>query len=215
MFGTILKPTSGITPLEVGQLVPDLAGSPLFDFAKEDDNLDPGVTFCPRAERTREAVAARRDRAGDRESRSLLFAPHITAPPDLPRRHLDVALAAGVNAVVFSDQFAGGATRLVPDATAGLDRPPAIYAHNSGISTRTRAVWREVREAYTGAMSAAITRRNTSTSCTPTPGPATRRPYGRPSNSVTPTCGGSSPHLSLAHRWRLTRPPPRSMIALM
>jgi len=25
-----------------------------------------------------------------------------------------------------------------------MDRPPAIYAHNGGISTRTRAVWREV-----------------------------------------------------------------------
>ena len=59
-------------------------------------------------------------------------------------RHLDAALAAGVNAVMFSDQFAGGATRMVREATKGLANPPAIYAHNSGISTRTRSLWREV-----------------------------------------------------------------------
>ncbi len=144
MFGTILKPTSGITPQEVGQLVRELAGNPLFAFAKEDENLNPGVTFCPLAQRTREAVAALRDRAPERGGRGLLFAPHITAPPDLLRRHLDIALEAGANAVMFSDQFAGGATRLVREATAGLEHPPAIYAHNSGISTRTRAIWREV-----------------------------------------------------------------------
>jgi ribulose-bisphosphate carboxylase large chain len=144
MFGTILKPTSGITPREVGQLVRELAGNPLFGFAKEDENLNPGATFCPLADRAREAVAAIAERAEARGGVGLLFAPHITAPPDLLRRHLDVVLEAGANAVMFSDQFVGGATRLVRDATAHLPRPPAIYAHNSGISTRTRAVWREV-----------------------------------------------------------------------
>jgi ribulose-bisphosphate carboxylase large chain len=144
MFGTILKPTSGITPTQVGGLVRELAGNPLFGFGKEDENLNPGAPFCPLADRAREAVAALRGRAAERGGLGLLFAPHITAPPDRLMRYLDLALDAGVNAVMFSDQFVGGTTRMVREATMHLDRPPAIYAHNGGISTRTRAVWREV-----------------------------------------------------------------------
>lgn len=144
MFGTILKPTSGITPDEVGELVSELAGNSLFGFGKEDENLNPGAPFCPLQDRAEAAVAAIRARAADRQGRGLLFAPHLTAPPDLLMRHLETALEAGVNSVMFSDLFAGGTTRMVRDATAHLPVPPAIYAHNSGISTRTRAVWREV-----------------------------------------------------------------------
>jgi len=144
MFGTILKPTSGITPDEVGALVSELAGNPLFGFGKEDENLNPGAPFCPLKDRAEAAVAAIRARVAERQGRGLLFAPHITAPPDLLMRHLETALEAGVNSVMFSDQFTGGATRMVREATAHLPSPPAIYAHNSGISTRTRAVWREV-----------------------------------------------------------------------
>jgi len=144
MFGTILKPTSGITPDEVGALVSELAGNPLFGFGKEDENLNPGAPFCPLKDRAEAAVAAIRARVAERQGRGLLFAPHITAPPDLLMRHLETVLEAGVNSVMFSDLFAGGTTRMVRDATAHLPAPPAIYAHNSGISTRTRAVWREV-----------------------------------------------------------------------
>ena len=144
MFGTILKPTSGITPAEVGELVRGIAGNPLFGFAKEDENLVPGAAFCPLAQRAREAVAAVREQMPRRGGRGLLFAPHITAPPDRLMRHLETALEAGVSAVMFSEQFAGGTTRMVREQTKHLTRPPAIYAHNGGISTRTRAVWREV-----------------------------------------------------------------------
>jgi ribulose 1,5-bisphosphate carboxylase large subunit-like protein len=79
-----------------------------------------------------------------RGGRGILFAPHITAPPDRLLRNLDVALEAGVSAVMFSDQFVGGTTRIVREHTKHLAKPPAIYAHNSGISVRTRSVWREV-----------------------------------------------------------------------
>jgi ribulose-bisphosphate carboxylase large chain len=144
MFGTILKPTSGITPAQVGALVGELAGNPLFGFGKEDENLNPGAPFCPLEDRAREAMAAIRDRAAERGGLGLLFAPHITAPPDRLMQYLELALDAGVNAVMFSDQFVGGTTQMVREATMCLDHPPAIYAHNGGISTRTRAVWREV-----------------------------------------------------------------------
>ncbi|HQK92575.1 MAG TPA: RuBisCO large subunit C-terminal-like domain-containing protein [Armatimonadota bacterium] len=143
-FGTILKPTSGITAEEVGRLVAAIAANPLFGFAKEDENLLPHLPFCPLLERTRAARTAMERSAGERGGRGLLFAPHITAPPDQLMTFLDAALKAGANAVMFSDQFVGGTLRMVREATASLPDPPAIYAHNGGISCRTRSIWREV-----------------------------------------------------------------------
>ncbi len=152
MFGTILKPTSGITPKEVGDLVRGVAGNALFGFAKEDENLVPGATFCPLAERAAEAAAAIREQADKRggsgpegsPGRGLFFAPHITAPPSLMLDYLAAVLDAGLNSVMFSDQFVGGALRMVREATMHLPSPPAIYAHNGGISVKTRQIWREV-----------------------------------------------------------------------
>jgi hypothetical protein len=53
-------------------------------------------------------------------------------------------LETGVNGLMFSEQFTGGSVRAVRDWTAKLPSPPVIYGHNSGISTRTNTVWREV-----------------------------------------------------------------------
>src|SRR6266542_1704245 len=50
-FGTILKPTAGITPEEV-------AACPLFLFVKEDENLYPHLDYSPVQKRTRRAVEA-------------------------------------------------------------------------------------------------------------------------------------------------------------
>ena len=57
-FGTILKPTAGITPVEVEKLVDEAAGCPLFLFVKKDEDLYPNLDYSPVAERTRRAVAA-------------------------------------------------------------------------------------------------------------------------------------------------------------
>ena len=57
-FGTILKPTAGITPDDVERLVGEVAGSPLLMFIKEDEDLYPDLDYSPVAERTRRAVAA-------------------------------------------------------------------------------------------------------------------------------------------------------------
>ena len=56
-FGTILKPTAGITPELVGTLVEEAAGCPLFLFVKEDENLLPHLDYSPVDERVRRAVA--------------------------------------------------------------------------------------------------------------------------------------------------------------
>lgn len=55
VFGTILKPTAGITADEVGELVEQAARCPLFLFVKEDENLYPHVDYAPVRQRTERA----------------------------------------------------------------------------------------------------------------------------------------------------------------
>jgi ribulose-bisphosphate carboxylase large chain len=143
-FGTILKPTAGITPEEVGKLVEQAAGCPLFLFIKEDENLYPHLDYSPVKERTRQAVAGIQ-RAQERRRRPApIFAPHLTGSPHELLETVHGVLDAGATGVMFSETFAGGTVRMVREATRRLERPPAIYGHNAGIGVKTRAIWREV-----------------------------------------------------------------------
>ncbi len=143
-FGTILKPTAGITPIEVEQLVAQVAACPLFMFVKEDEDLYPNLDYSPVKERTRLAVAAIQRGRDQRQGRELLFAPHISGAPHEIVDTVMAVLEAGATAVMFSESFAGGAVRMVREATRTLERPPAIYGHNAGIGVKTRGIWREV-----------------------------------------------------------------------
>jgi ribulose 1,5-bisphosphate carboxylase large subunit-like protein len=143
-FGTILKPTAGITPEDVERLVGDVAGSPLLLFIKEDEDLYPDLDYSPVTERTRRAICAI-ERARDRRGGlGLIYAPHVTAGPDQILDLVYAAVEAGASGVMFSETYAGGTVRLVREATRRLTRPPAIYGHNAGIGVKTRAIWREV-----------------------------------------------------------------------
>ena len=143
-FGTILKPTAGITPAEVESLVEQVAGCPLFMFVKEDEDLYPNLDYSPVGERTRRAMAAIARTRDARRGRELFFAPHISGAPHEMADTVQAVLEAGATAVMFSETFAGGAVRLVREATRHLERPPAIYGHNAGIGVKTHGIWREV-----------------------------------------------------------------------
>jgi ribulose 1,5-bisphosphate carboxylase large subunit-like protein len=143
-FGTILKPTAGITAHELGALVEEIADCPLFLFVKEDEDLYPNLDYCPVAQRTRLAVQAI-ERARDRRGGlGLIFAPHISSAPHEILSVVEAALEAGATGLMFSETFAGGTVRLVREATRKLEKPPAIYGHNAGIGVKTRAIWREI-----------------------------------------------------------------------
>src|SRR5262245_36071320 len=143
-FGTILKPTAGITPSEVGALVAEAASCPLFLFVKEDENLYPNLEYSPGRERARQAAAAI-ERASDRRGgRGLIFAPHVTGSPHEILDTVRAVLEAGATGVMFSESFAGGTVRMVREATKILPNTPAIYGHNAGIGVKTRCIWREV-----------------------------------------------------------------------
>jgi ribulose 1,5-bisphosphate carboxylase large subunit-like protein len=143
-FGTILKPTAGITDDEVAALVEGVAAETLFMFAKEDENLFPGLAYCPVVARARKSASVICRAQQSRGGLGLIFAPHVTAPPHLLLETVKRVLETGVNGLMFSEQFTGGSVRAVRELTVDYSSPPVLYGHNSGISTRTNAVWREV-----------------------------------------------------------------------
>jgi ribulose 1,5-bisphosphate carboxylase large subunit-like protein len=143
-FGTILKPTAGITPEDVERLVGEVAGSPLLMFIKEDEDLYPNLDYSPVAERTRRAVAAIERARGQRQGLGLIFAPHVTGAPHEILDTVHAALDAGAHGVMFSETHATGTVRMVREATKTRTPPPALYGHNAGIGIKTRSIWREV-----------------------------------------------------------------------
>jgi ribulose-bisphosphate carboxylase large chain len=143
-FGTIVKPTAGIRPEEVGGLVGEAARCRLFCFVKEDENLYPNLPYSPVGERTRQAAAAIERARTERSGKGLLFAPHVTGSPHEILNSVHAALDAGAGGVMFSETFAGGTVRMVREATRHRQPTPAIYGHNAGIGVKTPAIWREV-----------------------------------------------------------------------
>jgi ribulose-bisphosphate carboxylase large chain len=143
-FGTILKPTAGITPEDVERLVAEVAGHPLLMFIKEDEDLYPNLDYSPVAERTRRAVAAIERVKAERGGLGLIFSPHVSGPPHEILDTVSAVLDAGASGVMFSETYAGGTVRMVREATRDRPDPPAIYGHNAGIGVKTRSIWREV-----------------------------------------------------------------------
>ena len=143
-FGTILKPTAGITPDDVSRLVEEAARCDLLMFVKEDENLYPNLDYSPVQERTARAVAAIERAREVRGDKGLVFAPHVTGTPHELIDTVHAVLDSGATGVMLSESFCGGTVRMVREATRDRESPPAIYGHNAGIGVRTRCIWREV-----------------------------------------------------------------------
>lgn len=172
-FGTILKPTAGITPEQVGTLVEEAARCPLFLFVKEDENLYPNLDYSPVRERTARALAGIERARAERGAKEIWFAPHVTGSPHEILDTVEAVLDAGATAVMFSETYSTGTVRMVREATRNRVRPPAIYGHNAGIGTRERCIWREVLDLL--ARLDGIDFRQTAPV---RPGPPFIRPYG-------------------------------------
>jgi len=135
-FGTILKPTAGITSQQVGALVEEIADCPLFLFVKEDEDLYPNLDYCPVAQRTRLAIRAIKRARDKRGGRGLIFAPHISAAPHEIVPIAEAALEAGATGLMFSETFAGGAVRMVREATKHRKIPPPFTGIMPGSASK-------------------------------------------------------------------------------
>lgn len=144
-FGTILKPTAGITPDTVSALMEEASACPLFLFVKEDENLYPRLDYSPVKERARRGVEAIKRQQDKRGGKGIIFAPHLTGAPHEILESVHAVVEAGATGVMFSESFANGTVRMVREATKHLAQPPAIYGHNAGIGVKTRGgIWRDV-----------------------------------------------------------------------
>jgi ribulose-bisphosphate carboxylase large chain len=147
-FGTILKPCTGITPEEEAEIIYEAASNPLFMFIKEDENFLPHVSFAPVKARAQHAIKTIEKAKAKRNGKGLIFANHITAPPHLIMDYVKAVLDLGINGLMFSEYYIGGAVRMVREMTRNMKNPPVIYGHNGGIDSMTHCVYREVLDLF-------------------------------------------------------------------
>lgn len=99
IIGTIVKPTSGLTPDEVAAICYEAALGGV-RFIKDDEKML-NVPYCPLAERVRKVSDALK-RAADKTGQTVLYAPHITSNPDRIKSNARVALENGANALMVN-----------------------------------------------------------------------------------------------------------------
>jgi ribulose-bisphosphate carboxylase large chain len=99
ILGTIVKPSIGLSPEELGQLVEKLALAGI-DFIK-DDELNANPPFAPLDKKVK-AVMEAVERAADKTGRKLMYAFNITGDIDELRRNHDTVVRAGGTCVMVS-----------------------------------------------------------------------------------------------------------------
>lgn len=131
LFGTIIKPSIGLSPAQTADLVRDLAIAGL-DFIK-DDELMADPQHSPLRERVSQVMHAV-DEAADRTGRKIMYAFNISADADTMRAHHDYVVRAGGSCVMVSLNSVGLA------ATQALCRDAAVpvHGHRNGWGMLTR-----------------------------------------------------------------------------
>ena len=104
MIGTIVKPSIGLSPAELGEVVTELAAADI-DFIK-DDELQGNGPSAPLAERVR-AVMPVLEAHADRTGRMPMYAFNITDDIHLLERNHDLVVAAGGTCVMVCINMVG------------------------------------------------------------------------------------------------------------
>jgi len=132
IIGTIVKPTSGLTPAEVADICYQAALGGV-RFIKDDEKmLNPA--YCPLAERVRAVMQALK-RAEDKTGQRVLYAPHITTTPEHLLDNAHIALENGAPGLMVNF-FAAGFNSL---ETLRRQFGVPIYAHCGGKEAFGRA----------------------------------------------------------------------------
>lgn len=125
MFGTIIKPNIGLSPVEIADLVERLcvAGT---DFIKDDEiaGTHPHAPVDARIRAVMDRVRRHRDRTG----KLVMIAFNITDETDAMRRHADLLASEGGSCAMVSLNWVG----LSAIQTLRRHTPLAIHGHRNG-----------------------------------------------------------------------------------
>ena len=138
IIGTIVKPKAGLSPELFASCVVEaaLAGA---KFTKSDENLhltieEITIYFSHTVNELKKA-GFDLGKPGDKVSgKRFIFAPHITAAPHLMMARADAAVAAGVNALMFSPYYCGG-FHVMSEISRKHNIP--VYPHTAGMNVMT------------------------------------------------------------------------------
>jgi ribulose 1,5-bisphosphate carboxylase large subunit-like protein len=134
LIGTIVKPTAGLTPVEVADICTNAAMGGV-RFIKDDEKMM-NTPYCPLAERVK-LVCEGLKQAEDATGKKVLYTPHITAQPEYLLKNAEIALKNGASGLMVNF-FAAGFNSLQTLRTM-VDPNVPIYAHCGGKEALGRA----------------------------------------------------------------------------
>ncbi len=134
IIGTIVKPTSGLTPEEVADMCYNVALAGV-RFIKDDEKMM-NPAYCPLGRRVRLVTEALK-RAEEQTGQKVIYAPHITAGPERIRQNAYTALENGANALMLNIFAAGFGSLEILARDPNINVP--LYAHCGGKEALGRA----------------------------------------------------------------------------
>ena len=134
IIGTIVKPTSGLTPEQVAQMCTAAAMAGV-RFIKDDEKMM-NADYCPLAKRVRLVVEGLK-RAEDATGQKVIYAPHITAGPERIRENAQIALENGASGLMLNFFAAGFGSLEMLARDSQINVP--LYAHCGGKEAMGRA----------------------------------------------------------------------------
>lgn len=134
IVGTIVKPTSGLTPEQVADMCYNAALGGV-RFIKDDEKMM-NAAYCPLAKRVRLVVEGLK-RAEDQTGQNVLYCPHITANLAHLRDNAYIALENGATGLMLNFFAAGFSAMEMLARDPNISVP--IYAHCGGREALGRA----------------------------------------------------------------------------
>ena len=133
IIGTIVKPTSGLTPDEVAEICHESALGGI-QFIKDDEKML-NSEYCPLEERVKKVSDALKN-AEDKTGNKIIYSAHITTGPENIINFAERAIKNGANALMVNI-FASSFSSLRMIREQGYDVP--LYAHCGGKEAFGRA----------------------------------------------------------------------------
>ena len=133
IIGTIVKPTSGLTPDEVAEICHESALGGI-QFIKDDEKML-NSEYCPLEERVKKVSDALKN-AEDKTGNKIIYSAHITTGPENIINFAERAIKNGANALMINI-FASSFSSLRMIREQGYDVP--LYAHCGGKEAFGRA----------------------------------------------------------------------------